>query len=171
MKTEETESKTERAFSTMIALLSALSFALMLSIAQAVSVRETGITFKVSLWTAVAFLTGFNALFVYLELIFLCREKTSPLLRRGGLVVLVLMTLGILVYPLRTLGVTRLAERFVGSGVALCFIGTGFTLIRRFVRAAEREEEEQEAQEREAASHEPVSAAKYDSSREGSQTV
>jgi len=45
------------------------------------------------------------------------------------------------------------------------------TLVRRFVRAAESEEEEQEAQEREAASHEPVSAAKYDSSREESQTV
>jgi hypothetical protein len=160
MKTKETESKTQRELSTLVALLCAFSFALMLANAQALRVGEAGISYKLSLWTAVAFLAGFNALFVYLELIFLYREKTSPLFRRGGLVVLILMTLGILLYPLRTLGVTRQAERFVGSGVALCFIGTGLTLVRRFVRAAEREEEEQEAQEHSAASHEPVRTAK-----------
>src|SRR5262245_38106965 len=114
MKTEKTESKSEREFSTMIAFLSSLCFALMLAIAQGLRMGETGVSFKWSLWTAVAFLAGFNALFVYLELITLCREKTSPLFRRGGLVVLVLMTLAILLYPLRTLGITKQVERLVG---------------------------------------------------------
>jgi hypothetical protein len=145
------ESKSEREFSTIIALLSAVSFGGMLAIGQALRTGQTGITFRLSFWTAIAFLAGFNALFVYLELIFLCREKTSPLFRRVGLLVLVLMTLGILLYPLRTLGVRRQAERFVGVGTALCFIGTGLTLVRRFVRVADREEQEQEAQEHAAA--------------------
>lgn len=152
----KTESKTEREFSTMIAFLSALSFGGMLAIAQAVRVGQTGFAFRFSFWTAIAFLAGFNALFVYLELIFLCREKTSLLFRRGGLLLLVLLTLGILLYPLRTLGVTKQAERLAGAGVALCFIGTGLTLVRRFVRAAEREEQEQEAQEQQAALHKNV---------------
>src|SRR5262249_24404481 len=144
MKIDTTESKKERELSTMIAFSAALSFALMLAIAQSVRIGETGISLKLSLWTAVAFLVGFNALFAYLELIFLCREKTSPLFRRGGLLVLVLITLGILLYPLRALGVPREAERYIGSGVAFCFIGTGLALVRRFVRAAERDEQEQE---------------------------
>jgi len=154
------ESNREREFSTMIAFLSALSFAVMLAIAQAVRMDQGGMSLRLSLWTAVAFLAGFNALFVYLELIFLCREKTSPLFRRGGLLVLTVMTLGILLYPLRTLGVTRQAQRFVGAGIALCFIGTGLTLVRRFVRAAEREEQEQEALEHQAALHAAGSATK-----------
>jgi hypothetical protein len=156
MEAEKTESKTERKLSTMIALMSALSVALTLTIVQAVRMGDAGISFKLSLWTAVAFLVGFSAFFVYLEFLFLCRERTPPLFRRGGLVVLSLLTLGILLYPLRTLGVARQAERFVGVGLALCFIGTGLTLVRRFVRAAEREEQEEETQERRAASQEPV---------------
>jgi hypothetical protein len=157
MKEQKTESKTEREFSTMIAFLSALSFALMLAIAQSLRITETGTSFRFSLWTAVAFLVGFNALFVYLELHFLCPKRVSPLIRRGGLVFLVLITAGILLYPLRTMGVTRGVEKFVGSGVAVCFIATGLTLARRFVRAAEREEQEQEAQEHQAASQEHFS--------------
>ena len=153
----KTESKGERGFSTMIAFLSALAFGGMLAIAQALRVSQAEISFRLSFWTAIAFLAGFNALFVYLELIFLCREKTSRLFRRGGLLLLVVMTLGVLLYPLRTLGVTKQAERFVGVGAALCFIGAGFTLVRRFVRAAEREEQEQEAREHQAALHEPTS--------------
>jgi len=151
MKTGTAESNKERGLSTMIAFCSALSFALMLAIAQAVRMGETGISFKLSFWTVVAFLAGFNGLFVYLELLFLCPKTISPILRRGGLLLLVLMTLGILLYPLRTMGVTRQAERYIGSGVALCFIVTGLTLVRRFVRAAEREEQEQEARE-----HQPL---------------
>ena len=146
------ESKNEREFSTMIAFLCAFAFGGMLGIAQGVRLDQTGIAFRFSLWTAVAFLAGFNALFVYLELIFLCRERTSPLFRRAGFLVLLLLTAGILLYPLRTLGVSRQAERFVGSGVALCFIGTGLALVRRFVHAAEREQQ-QEAQEHQAAWH------------------
>jgi hypothetical protein len=159
----KTESRSEREFSTMVALLSAVAFGGMLAIAQALRVSQTGITFRPSLWTAIAFLIGFNALFVYLELTFRCREKTSPLFRRGGLLVLVIMSLGALLYPLRTAGVTTQVERFAGVGAAVCFIGTGLTLIRRFVRSAEREEEEQEAQEREAASHQQVSTPKPES--------
>ncbi len=154
MKTDQTRSKSERELSTMIAFSAALSFAVMLAIAQAVRVGETGISFKLSLWTAVAFLVGFNALFVYLELLFLCPQHISPLFRRGGLLVLILITVGILLYPLRTMGITRQAQRYVGSGVALCFIVTGLTLVRRFVHAAERDEEEQEARE-----HQPISPA------------
>ena len=137
----------------MVAFLCAFAFGGMLGIAQAARLGQTGIAFRFSLWTAVAFLTGFNALFVYLELIFLCREKTSPLFRRAGLLVLLLLTASILLYPLRTLGVTRQAERLVGSGVALCFIGTGLALVRRFVHAAEREEQKQEAQEHQGTLH------------------
>jgi hypothetical protein len=44
-------------------------------------------------------------------------------------------------------GVPRLVDRFAGSAIALCFISTSLTLVRRFVRAAEREEQDQEAQE------------------------
>jgi hypothetical protein len=50
-----------------------------------------------------------------------------------------------------------LIERFAGVGAALCFIGTGLALVRRFVHAAEREEQEQEAQEHQAALHASVS--------------
>src|SRR5262249_21923852 len=35
--------------------------------AQALRVSPTGITFKLSLWTAITFLAGFNTLLVYLE--------------------------------------------------------------------------------------------------------
>jgi hypothetical protein len=153
------ESNSEREFSTMIAFLSALSFGLMLALAQAVRMGQAGISIRLSPWTAVAFLAGFNALFVYLELIFLCREKTSAFFRRGGLLVLVLLTLSGLLYSLRTLGITRQPQRYVGAGVALCFIGTGLTLVRRFVRAAEREEQQQEALEHEVALHKWDSAA------------
>ena len=141
----------------MIALLSALAFGGMLAIAQALRVSQAAVSFRFSFWTAIAFLAGFNALFVYLELIFLCREKTSRLFRRGGLLLLVIMTLGVLLYPLRTLGITKQAERFVGVGAALCFIAAGLTLVRRFVRAAEREEQEQEAREHQPAAHQPTS--------------
>jgi hypothetical protein len=154
MKTESVESRSERGLSTMIAFCSALAFGGMLAFAQAVRAGETGISFRLSLWTAVAFLVGFNALFVYLELIFLFREKTSVVFRRGGLLALVLLTLGILLYPLRTLGVTRQVERYIGTGAAICFIATGLTMVRRLMRAAERDEEEQEEREHEAAPHE-----------------
>jgi hypothetical protein len=156
MNDQKAAPKAEREFSTMIALLSAFSFGLMLAIAQAMRMGKTGISFKLSLWTAVAFLTGFNALFVYLELLFLCRNKTSRLVRRGVLVVLVLMTVAILPYQLRTLGVTKVFDGFVGSAVALCFIGTGLLLVRWFVRAAELQEQAQEAKEHQAASHGPI---------------
>ncbi|PWU20013.1 MAG: hypothetical protein C5B50_05020 [Verrucomicrobia bacterium] len=149
----EKEAKNERVLLTMIAFLSALAFGGMLATAQAVQISQTEIGFRFSVWTVVAFLVGFNALFVYLELIFICREKASLRVRRVGLLVLVLITLGALLYPLRIVGVSKQAQKYAGGATALCVIGTGLALVRRFVRAAEREELQQETQEHEAASH------------------
>src|SRR5215470_11921913 len=54
------EPNREREFSTMVAFTSALSFGALLAIAQATRVSQTGVSFKLSLWTVVAFLAGFN---------------------------------------------------------------------------------------------------------------
>ena len=141
------ESKREREFSTMVAFSSALSFGILLAIAQATRVGQNGVSFKFSLWTLVAFLAGFNGLFGYLRFIFICGQRTPRLLRGGGLLVLLIMAAGALIYPLRGLGVKRFAEQFAGLGVAVCFITIAMTMVWRSVRLAEREEERQEAEE------------------------
>jgi len=147
-----TQPKNERDFSITLALSIGLNFGGLLAIAQALHIGNSGMSFKVSVWTAIAFLAGFSSAYAYLRHVLVCGDKASRAFRHGGLVVLVLMVVGAFLYPLRSLAIERLADRFGGTLAALCFIATGLTMIRTAVHAAEREEEEEEAEERKSAS-------------------
>ena len=60
---------------------------------------------------------------------------------------LLMMTGGALVYPLRFWPLDILAERFAGVAAALCFIAVGLTLVWRIGIAAEAEEAMQEKEQ------------------------
>ncbi len=142
-----TESKSERDFSTFS---SALGFGAILTLSQALRVSKlaiTAITFHLSIWTAIAFLIGFNSAFAYLRFLFTCGDKTPRFFRRRGLMVLGVVTAGAILYPFRSIQVDKFAERFEGVGAALCFIAIGLVLIWRIVLTAELEEQRQEAEE------------------------
>jgi len=142
-----TESKSERDFSTIVTFSSALGFGAILTLSQALRVSKLAITFHLSIWTAIAFLIGFNSAFAYLRFLFTCGDKTPRLFRRGGLMVLGVVTAGAILYPFRSIQVDKFAERFEGVGAALCFIAIGLVLIWRIVLTAELEEQRQEAEE------------------------
>jgi len=142
-----TESKSKRDFSTIVTFASALGFGGVLALSQALRVSKPAIFFHYSIWTAIAFFVGFNSAFVYLRFLFSCGNSTPRLFRRGGLLVLLIMTAGALLYPFRSIQVDKLAQRFEGLGAALCFIAIGLVLIWRMVLTAEREEQRQEAKE------------------------
>ncbi len=143
----ETESKSERDFSTIVAFLSAFGFGAILALLQALRVSKPEFSFHVTNWTAIAFLVGFSSAFAYLRFVFTCGDRTPRLFRRGGLVVLLVMAVGGLLYPFRSLSVDKLANMFAGVGAALCFIAVGLTLIWRIALTADREEQKQEAKE------------------------
>ncbi len=144
----DTESKSERDLSTIVAFSSALAFGAMLAVLQALRVREPEISFAFSIWTAVAFLAGFASLFAYLRLVFTCGMGTPRAFRYGGLLVLSLMTSVAFIYPLQLRQLDHLAQRFAGVGAALCFIAAGLTMVYRVVLAAQLDEERQEAEEK-----------------------
>ncbi len=143
-----TESKTERDFSTVVAFSSALAFGAMLAILHAWRLNKSEISFEFSIWTAIAFLVGSTSLFAYLRLVFTCGKRTPRAFRYGGLVVLALITSAALICPLRLGQLDQLAQRFAGVGAALCFIGAGLTMVYRVVLAAELDEDRQEAEEK-----------------------
>jgi len=142
-----TESDNERDFSTIVAFASALGFGGVLALSEALCVSKPAISFHLSIWTAIAFLVGFNSVFAYLRFLFTCGDKTPRFFRRGGLMVLGVMTAGAILYPFRSLQVDKFAEWFEGVGAALCFIAIGLALIWRIVLTAELEEQRQEAEE------------------------
>jgi hypothetical protein len=141
------EPKNERDFSLVVAFSSALGLGTMLAVGQALRFRKPAISFDLSIWTAIAFLAGFNVTFAYLRLLFRFGDCAPRGFRRGGMALLVLVSAAGLLYPLRFLSIKELTERFTGVLVALCFKATGLFLIRRMVGAAECEEERQEAEE------------------------
>jgi uncharacterized BrkB/YihY/UPF0761 family membrane protein len=143
-----TESKSGRALSTVVAFSSALAFGGMLAILQALRFSKPEISFNFSIWTAIAFLVGATFLFAYLRLVFTCGKRTPRPFRYGGLVVLGLMASVALIYPLRLRQLDQLGQRFAGVGAALCFIAAGLTMVYRVVLAAERDEDRQEAEEK-----------------------
>ncbi len=142
-----TESKSERDFSTIVTFSSALGFGAILTLSQALRVSKLAITFHLSIWAAIAFLIGFNSAFAYLRFLFTCGDKTPRFFRRRGLMVLGVVTAGAILYPFRSIQVDKFAERFEGVGAALCFIAIGLVLIWRIVLTAELEEQRQEAEE------------------------
>src|SRR5258708_21114161 len=142
-----TESHNERDFSTIVTFSSALGFGGVLALSEALGVSKPAISFHLSIWTAIAFLVGFNSVFAYLRFLFTCEDKTPRFFRRGGLMVLGVMTAGAILYPFRSIQVDKFAERFEGVGAALCFIAIGLVLIWRIVLTAELEEQRQEAEE------------------------
>ena len=141
------ESTNQRDFSTIVAFASAFGLGAMLALSQALRINGSDAAFHLSIWTGIAFLMGFNAAFAYLRFVFTHGDKTPRRFRRGGLVVLVAMAAGALLYPLRSFPIDVLADRFAGLAAALCFIAAGLTLIWRIVLAAQKEEENQEAKE------------------------
>jgi uncharacterized BrkB/YihY/UPF0761 family membrane protein len=143
-----TESKSERDFSTVVAFSSTLAFGAMLAVLQALRVSKSESSFDFSIWTAIAFLVGSTSLFAYLRLVFTCGKRTPRAFRYGGLVVLGLMASVALIYPLRLRQLDQLGQRFAGVGAALCFIAAGLTMVYRVVLAAERDEDRQEAEEK-----------------------
>lgn len=142
----ENLSKDERDLSRIVALASGLGLGAMLALSQAVRIVDGTFSFRFSVKTAIAFTVGFAVAFYYLSRILVCLKRTSRLFIRGGLILLIFLVLAAFIYPLR-FPINKLAQRFVGVGVALCFIAGGLTLIRSVVRSAEREEAEQEAEE------------------------
>ena len=147
-----TESTSERDFSTIVAFASSLGLGGMMTLSQALRLNKSGISFQLSIWTGIAFLSGFNLAFAYLRFVFTHGDRAPRLFRRGGLLVLMVMAAGSLLYPLRLFPMDILIERFAGVGAALCFIAAGLTLIWRILLAAENEEESQELQEQHSAS-------------------
>lgn len=145
--TMNTESTNEPDFSTIVAFASALGLGAMLALSQALRINSSDVSFHLSIWSGIAFLMGFNVAFAYLRFVFAHGDKTPRLFRRGGLVVLVAMAAGALLYPLRSFPFDVLADRFAGLAAALCFIAAGLTLIWRIVLVAQNEEDEQEAKE------------------------
>jgi hypothetical protein len=144
----DTESKSDRDLSTIVAFSSAFGFGAVLAVSQALRVSNPEISFAFSIWTAIAFLVGFTSLFAYLRLVLTCGTRTPRVFRYGGLLVLGLITSVALLYPLRLLQLDQLAQRFAGVGAAFCFVAAGLTMVYRTVLAAEREEERQEATEK-----------------------
>ena len=151
-----TETKSDRDFSTVVVFSSALAFGAMLAVLQALRLTKSETSFNFSIWTPIAFLAAFTSLFAYLRLVFTCGKKTPRAFRYGGLVVLGLMTLVALIYPLRLRLLDQLAQRFAGVGAALCFIAAGFTMVYRIVLAAELDEDRQEAEEKNPSVIKPV---------------
>lgn len=146
-----TESKTERDFSTVVAFCSALAFGAMLAVLQTLRLSKPEISFNLSIWTVIAFLAGFTSLFAYLRLVFTCGQRTARVVRYGGLVVLGLMTSVALIYPLRLRQLDQLGQRFAGVGAALCFIAAGLTMVYRVMLLAELDEDRQENEEKHSA--------------------
>ena len=141
------ESKNERDVSILVAVASAIGLGATLALSQALRIDKPKITFQLSIWTGIAFLSGFNLTFAYLRFLFTHGDRTPRLFRRSGLIMLIVMTAGALLYPLRFFPMDVLVDRFAGVGAALCFIASGLTLIWRVVLAAQIEEEEQETKE------------------------
>ncbi len=83
-----TETKSERDFSTVVAFSSALAFGAMLAVLQALRVSKSETSFDFSIWTAISFLVGSSSLFAYLRLVFTCGKRTPRAFRYGGIVVL-----------------------------------------------------------------------------------
>jgi len=145
------ESKNEHDFSIIVTLAGALGIGAILALSQALRIHKSEATFQLSIWTAIAFLSGFNLTFAYLRLVFTHGDMTPQQFRRGGLAVLIVISVGALLYPLGFLPMDVLVDRFAGVGAALCFIAAGLTLIWRVVLTAQVEEDEQEAKEQHAA--------------------
>src|SRR4051812_31867481 len=127
------ESKNEQDFSIIVALASALGLGAMLALSQALRIHKSEASFQLSIWTGIAFLWGFDLTFAYLRFVFTHGDRAPRSFRRGGLAVLIVMTAGALLYPLRFFPMDVLVDRFAGVGAALCFIAVGLTLIWRAV--------------------------------------
>jgi hypothetical protein len=139
--------KTERDFSLVVAVSSALGMGTMLAVSQALRFNKPSLSFDISIWTAVAFLAGFDVTFVYVRRLSGFGDRAPRGFRLGGMALLVVLFGATLLYPLRFLDVKELVERLAGVLIALCFITIGELLVRRMVTAAECEEERQEAEE------------------------
>jgi hypothetical protein len=148
--------KSERDFSLVVAVSSALGMGTMLAVSQALRFSKPSISFDFSIWTAVAFLAGFNVTFIYVRRLFRFGDRAPRGFRLGGMALLVVLFGAALLYPLRFLGLKELVERLAGVLIALCFITTGELLVRRMVTAAECEEERQEAGEHRTGSANPA---------------
>jgi hypothetical protein len=120
------ESEGEQDFWTIVTFASALSFGSILALSRALRVYKLAISFDLTIWTAIAFLVGFNSTFAYLRFVLTYGERTPSLFCRGGLAVLMVMTAGALLYPFRSPQVDKLAERFEPVGVALCLLAIEF---------------------------------------------
>lgn len=139
-----TESTSERDFSTIVAFASALGLGTLMTLSQALRINKSGISFHLSIWTGIAFLSGFNLAFAYLRFVFTHGDRTPRLFRLSGLAVLVGISAGALLYPWRFFPMDILVERIAGVGAAFCFIAAGLMLIWRIVPGEESEEERQE---------------------------
>lgn len=140
-------SKDERDLSRIVAFGSGMVLGAMLALSQAMRIKDATFSLQFSLWTAIVFVIGFAIGFGYLNRVLGRGEQTSRLFQRGGLIIIIILCLAAFVYPFR-FGIDELTERLGGVAVAVCFIGTGLTLVRQVVRAAERNEAEREAEER-----------------------
>lgn len=137
----------EREVSNIVAFASGVSLGVMMAGAQAITYSTFGFSFQLSVWTPIAFLVGFSTVFIYLRVLLTRQERTPRAFRWVGLVILSVLTLGSLLYPLRPATFDKLAQRFAGVAMALCFIGICLFFVWRLVRAASLEEEKQEAEE------------------------
>ena len=144
------ESEKEQDDSIIVAVAGALGLGAMLALSQALRINKSEASFQLSIWTGIAFLSGFDLTFAYLRFVFTHGNRAPRPFRRGGLAVLIVATAGALLYPIKLFPMDVLVDRFAGVGAALCFIAAGLTLIWNVVLAAQIEEDEQEARQQHA---------------------
>jgi hypothetical protein len=68
-----------------------------LALSQALCINKSEVSFQLSIWTGIAFLSGFNLAFAYLQFLFTLGDRTPRLFRQGGLAMLIVMTAGALI--------------------------------------------------------------------------
>jgi hypothetical protein len=120
------EAALSRGFYKIVLGSTALALGCMAAAVQALRRSATGFTFRVSVWTFVAFAVGLAAGLLYWKL-----AARSVLAVRLGTTLLVLAGVGGFLYPLRFVPEDKWADIAIGLGFAVCAISTVAFLLWR----------------------------------------
>jgi hypothetical protein len=131
-----------------VRLLSAFLFGAILAVSQASRIHNANVSFEFSIWTAIAFLAGFDCLFAYLRMVSAAEGRTRRRYGFGGLLVVAVIISAALLRPWWPDWVEQSLQDFAGAGVALCFVAAGLCMVSGIGRATNCEEERQEANEK-----------------------
>jgi hypothetical protein len=131
-----------------VRLLGAFLFGAILAVSQALRFHNANVSFEFSIWTAIAFLVGFDCLFAYLRMVSAAEGRTRRGFGFGGLLVLAVIISAALLRPWWPDWVEQSLHDFAAAGVALCFVAASLCVVSGIMRAANCEEERQEANEK-----------------------